>query len=535
LLSGYHALILISILFFPGSLCREEPVIEERREISLADREGKLIIAACILASGVGFLMNSAVTIALPTIQRSLETTITGVQWIVNAYALALGGLILISGALGDLYGVKRVFDSGIALFTAGSILSAAAPSVALLITTRAAQGVGAALMVPGSLALITTIFPDRERGRVIGLWAGVSGAIAALGPFIGGFLAELSWRYVFLAMAPLALAALVVSLRYVPHLPGGGHRRLDLPGAALAFLALFGLSFALIRASEQRFGLAGWLLLSGGAAALIAFFPVEARRRDPVVPFAMFTRQVAGANLATLFIYFSFQGTLFLLSFYLQQLLGLRASAAGLAILPTTVFIALFSGPSGALTDRRGPRLQMIAGPLVVCAAISLFAAADRATAYLPQLFAGVLLLGAGIVLIIPSITTSALNVPRRFSGTASGVNNAIARVSGLLAVAVVGTVLSLVFAREAAGLLAELKLPADTRQLILRRADRLLALELPESLAAGRREAVRAALEHAFVTAYRWGMLVNLAAAAAGVVTGVLTIPREVVSEGE
>jgi hypothetical protein len=246
-----------------------------------------------------------------------------------------------------------------------------------------------------------------------------------------------------------------------------------------------------------------------------------------------MFTRQVAGANLATLFIYFSFSGTLFLLSFYLQQLLGFRASFAGLAILPTTVLIALFSGPSGALTDRRGPRIQMILGPLTVSAAIALLVTAGTSTGYLARILPAVIVLGAGIVLIIPSITTSALAVPRLFSGAASGVNNAVARVSGLLAVAVVGTVVTVGFSREAAELLADLDLSEAVRRAILDDADRLLALELPESLSPNRRESVSSALERAFVAGYRRGMLVNLSAAAAGLVIGVLTIPKKVDEE--
>jgi EmrB/QacA subfamily drug resistance transporter len=502
--------------------------VADSDQVTLATREGKLIVAACILASGVGFLMNSAVTIALPTVQRALDTTITQVQWIVNAYALALGGLILVSGALGDLFGVKRIFNTGIGIFTVGSVLSALAPTVPLLIAARAFQGVGAALMVPGSLAIITNVFPDAERGTVIGLWAGISGAIAALGPFIGGFLAEFSWRFVFLAMAPLALAALVVSALFVPRLPGEHQRRLDIAGAVLAFVALFGLSFSLIRASQDVFGPGSWIMLAAGALAFVAFFVTEARVTNPVVPYGMFTRQVAGANLATLFIYFSFSGTLFLLSFFLQQLLGYRATLAGLAVLPTTVLITLFSGPSGAVTDRRGPRFQMIAGPAIVSAAIALLATGGVGTSYLGRILPGVILLGIGIVLIIPSITTSALNVPRRFSGTASGVNNAIARVSGLLAVAVVGTVVTVGFARELEAALAALELPAGAREAILGNADRLLAMELPASLGPAQRETVTAALQNAFVVGYRWGMVINLAAAASGVVIGVLTIPR-------
>ncbi|MFP3960113.1 MAG: MFS transporter, partial [Spirochaetaceae bacterium] len=491
--------------------------MSHRGDIALATRTGKLVVAACILASGVGFLMNSAVTIALPTVQRAFDATITEVQWIVNAYALALGSLILISGALGDLYGVRRVFNTGIAVFTAGSLAGAAAPSVGLLIAARAVQGTGAALMVPGSLAIITTLFPDAERGTVIGLWAGVSGAIAALGPFIGGFLAEVSWRFVFLAPAPLALAALAVSMLFLPPLRPGRSTRIDWLGAVLVACGLFALSFAFIGASRSVTGAESPVLLAGsallGAGCLTAFVRHETRAAAPLVPYRMFTRQVAGANLATLFIYFSFSGTLFLLSFYLQQLLGYRATSAGLAVLPTTVLIALFSGPSGALTDKHGPRFQMIAGPAVVSAAVALLAAGDADTAYPGHILPAVIVLGVGIVLIIPSITTSALNVPRRFSGTASGVNNAVARISGLLAVAVVGTAVSVGFVGHLEPALAELPISESAQHGVMASADRLLALELPSGLGPREQRAVTAVLERAFVAGYRLGMMVNLA----------------------
>lgn len=330
----------------------------DRTRISIRSADGKLILSATILASGLGFLTNSAVNIALPTLQRVLETTFAGVQWIANAYLLALSSLILASGSISDRIGLKRVFCIGIGLFTAGAGLSGAVSSLGGLVAFRTVQGVGGALMVPSSLAVINTTF------------------------------------------------------------------------------ALVGLSFGLIRLPDTGATPATIATIVGGIGAGIGFVIHERHAERPLVPPDMFDRQVAAANVSTFLLYFGLQGALFLMSFRLQQLSGYSPRAAGLALLPVTILITVLSGPSGTVTDRFGPRPQIIAGPAIVAAAFGLLALAPRDAAYVPLILAGLSLIGIGMATVIPAITSAAIEVGPGRSGTASGVNNAIARVAGLAAV---------------------------------------------------------------------------------------------------
>ncbi|MFP4484238.1 MAG: MFS transporter [Spirochaetaceae bacterium] len=496
--------------------------------LTLSSRSGRLTLVVCILASGTGFLMGSAVTIALPTIQATLDTSLSGVQWVVNAYSLMLGSLILVSGALGDIYGVRRVFNSGLLIFAGASLLAGAAPSLTLLVVIRGIQGIGAALMVPGSLAIISNAFAQEERGRVIGLWAGISGAIAALGPFIGGFLAEITWRLVFVAMAPFGLAAFVFSRAVIPRISSETRRTLDVPGAIMILLALLGLATTLIRLPKAAWDALNVAGLAGGVALLALFALWNARRPSPLVPPAMFTRQVTGANAATLLIYFTFSAVLFLLSYLFQQYLGMRAPVAGLAVLPVTLIIALLSGASGRITDRFGPRGQMIAGPAVIAAASAWFLWRAGSTQYLAHYLPGIILQGIGIVLIIPSITTSALNVPPRFSGTASGVNNALARIADLLAVAAAGSALAFGFATTLEAGIAELELSRQERAAVMAESDKLLNLEIPDSIGNEQEAQVAAAARSAFVAGVRAAFTITLLIALATILVAALTIPR-------
>ncbi len=474
-------------------------------EISKRDRAGRGILVATILASGLGFLMNSAVTIALPSIQTSLGVGLEAVQWIVNAYALALGALILLSGSIGDLIGVGRVFATGILLFGLGSAACALSPSVGVLIASRALQGSGAALMVPGSLAIINTTFKDKERGSVIGLWAGISGAIAALGPFVGGFLAGISWRLVFGAMVPLAAGALFVTLRMVPMARGSRKVSPDLPGAVLVLFALGGLSLTLIRAPRHGLGVVETVALLVALVAGAAFVLHEARAAKPLVPKGMFNKHMVGANIATVLLYFSFQGLLFLLSYSLQQQRGFSPTVAGMALLPTTALIAIFSGPSGVITDRLGPRLQMIIGPAGVAVAATVIALGVSVEGYAAGVLPGVVLMGLSMVAVIPAVTRSALDVEGRFSGSASGLNNAAARIAGLLAVAAVGSILGALFASYFSQGLETLDLVPELRETLLGRSSELMAMDLPTGLSAAQSRAVRETMRLAYTGALR------------------------------
>jgi EmrB/QacA subfamily drug resistance transporter len=470
--------------------------------------------------------MGSAVTIALPTMQESLDTTIEGVQWIVNVYALALGSLILLSGALGDVLGLRRTFNSGIVLFTIGNLLCAIAPALWFLLLGRAVTGVGAAFMIPGSLAVINSSFRSQERGTVIGLWAGVSGAIAALGPLFGGVLASVSWRLVYAGVIPIGIATLIVSMRVIPRSADRGDRRLDLLGAVLVFLSLAGVTFALVRAPNRGFGRMETAATALGLIALGGFLYHESRSSSPLVPVEMFTRKVTGANIVTVLLYFTLQGALFLLSFTLQQLRGLSATRAGLALLPTTLVIAGLSGASGRITDRYGPRLQVILGPLVVCAACALLSTADVSRGYIFAFLPGIVLLGLGMVITIPGVTRSALDVADSYSGAASGVNNAASRVAGLLAVAIVGGVLAAVFGSGLASQLGQTGMREGAIEAIVRNSSRLLALEIPANVPGQAQQEARAILRHSYIEGYRIATLVCSGSAALAAVAGAVFI---------
>lgn len=474
-----------------------------------------LILTTTILASGLGFLMNSAVSIALPTIQESLQIELQTVQWIANAFSLALASLILLSGALGDTFGKKRVYNAGILLFSAGTLASGAAPAAGWLIAARSIQGVGAAFMVPGSLAIINESFEKGERGKVIGLWAGISGAIAALGPLVGGFLASFSWRWVFLAIAPLGFLTYFISRVSVPEFDRGEQSRIDWVGIVLVILGLGGLSFGLIRLPETGFTVRTTIALATAAVAVPLFLVNESRTESPLVPFSLFDRSVAGANIATLLIYFAFQGTFFLLSFHLQQLQGYSSTVAGLALLPGTLLITFLSAPSGSIVDRFGPRIQSTLGPLLLAAGLVLLVVLPgRESSYAADFLPGVVLVGLGMVSLIPAITKSALDVNRKLSGTASGVNNAAARLAGLLAITILGSILNAGYRARLASLLPT-EVNEGARATILARSGKLLNAALPDALDTSLVEPVVAATERAFLGAFRIAALVAAGAA--------------------
>lgn len=505
--------------------------------VSINSARGKWILLSAILASGLGFLMGSAVNIALPTLQRVLATDIAGVQWIANSYLLALSTFILMSGSLADMVGIRVIFTAGIGVFTAGAALSGAVSGMGGLIVFRTLQGVGAALMVPSSLAVINSSFPKSERGRAVGLWAGVSGAIAALGPFVGGFLVETSWRLVFLGMVPLGVLTLTVALLYVPakreHRPAKT-RRLDWQGSALAVIALGALSYGLIRLPERGLGLPVIVTLSAGLAGTLGFVLWERRADSPLVPSDLFNATVTGANLATFALYFAFLGTLFLVTFHLQQLRGYPPMLAGVALLPPTLCIAGLAGPSGAVTDRKGPRLQTVAGPLAVAAGLAILLFVDREGSYAPLYLLALMLLGTGMAGVIPAVTSAALEVDTNRSGTASGVNNAVARVAGLLAVVAAGSILHGVFSARLRVGLQEIQLDQAAVSHLLAQAGDLLGAELPGSLTEEQAQSVTGVMREAFVSGFRTAMVLNLLMAAAASAAAALLIHRRKKSGG-
>ena len=504
--------------------CDEGVVRAAQASSPCGPNAGSWVLAATILGSSMAFIDETAVTVALPAMQQSLDATAVGAQWVVEAYTLLLASLVLVGGSLGDRLGRRRVFAAGVGLFALSSAWCGLAASPEQLIAARAVQGVGGALLVPNSLAIIGASFEEERRGKAIGTWAGLTGLTMVLGPVLGGYLSEsLSWRWVFLINVPLALAVLGIAFSRVPESRDPGARRLDLPGAALAALGLGGVVFGFLESS--RVGL-GDPLVSGslvvGVAALVAFFVVEGRVREPMMPLGLFrSRNFAGANVFTLLLYFALGGTLFFLPFNLVQVQGYSVTVAGAAVVPVVVLIFVLSRYTGSLTDRFGARFPLVLGALIAAAGFALFAVPGIGGSYWTTFFPATVVLGVGLSVLVPAVTTAALNsVEVRHSGLASAINNAFAQVAGLLAIAAFGVLMFAVFAGALDGRLAEMDLPPGTRGHIEAEKVELGAAEAPEDLDASLEEAVERALDEAFVSGYRAVMLVAAAMAVASAI---------------
>lgn len=417
--------------------------------VALSSPAGRFLILTATLGSGIAFLDGSVVTVALPTIGRELGGGIAVLQWVVDGYLLTLSALLLLGGALGDRYGRRRLFVIGLVVFTLASLACGLAPTGGALIGARLVQGIGGALLVPGSLALIDASIRRADRGKAIGVWAGLSGVTSALGPFVGGWLVSaVSWRWIFLINVPLAAIALVVALRHVaesrdPAATG----RPDLAGAACVTLGLSGVVYALIEGPSR-----GWTPVTVGAlvvgiVGLVAFPLVERRRPEALLPPALFrSLQFSGANLTTFAVYAALTGGQFLLTLQLQQNMGYSALAAGLATLPMTVIMLVLSPVIGGFAQRVGPRLPMTVGPFVVAGGLALLTRAVPGSSYAAGVLPGVLVFGLGLAVTVAPLTATVLAaVDEQHVGTASGVNNAVARTAGLLAVALLPPVAGL------------------------------------------------------------------------------------------
>ena len=404
---------------------------------------GRWVIAATVLGSGVAFLDSTVVNVALPTIARDLHSGLTDLQWISDAYLLTLGAFIVLGGSLGDRLGRRRMFVLGLVAFAAASVVCGLAPSTIVLVAARAIQGVGGALLVPGSLAIISACFVPQDRARAVGLWSGMSGVTTAAAPFVGGWLVDsVSWRAIFFINVPLAAAAITVAVRHVPESRDEtASRTVDAAAAVVIAAGLAGVVYALIGGPAN-----GWSTVTvsvgiGGAVLLAAFPFIEARRRDPMIPLRIFrSRQFSGANVTTLAVYAALSVTAFLLVLHLQQDLGYTALAAGIAFLPASVLLIFLSSPAGALAQRVGAQLPMTAGPIIAAGGLLLMAGIRPHDKYLTAVLPGVLVFGAGLTLTVAPLTAAVMAaVDAHHLGVGSAINNATARIGGLLAVAVV------------------------------------------------------------------------------------------------
>jgi EmrB/QacA subfamily drug resistance transporter len=481
--------------------------------------------------------MASGVNIALAPIQSSFHGDLSELQWIVNASLLTLASLLPIGGSLGDRFGRKRVLLAGLLLFTAASIMSALARTIGQLIAFQAVQGAGAALVVPQNLAIINVSFAQNKRGQAIGQWAGLSGAVSALGPWASGWLVErFSWSAVFVLPGIVALAAFLVFSASVPESRNPEVRRLDWLGVILLLAGLFGLAYGLIAGPSDWTSPAVLAAVAGGLSVLVIFVLIESRRSDPAIPLRIFSKPlVSGANAATLLVYGALSGITLFSVLSLQQRLGYSPSAAGLAIIPTSVCITLLSARFGSAADRFGPRAQMVIGPLVVAAAAVWLAVNGTSGSYLLGFFPGFVLLGLGMAILIAPLTKSALSVPPGLSGAASGVNNTVSRIASLLAVAALGAIMLAAFSARLSESLQSSGLSADQQAQIFAQANKLGGIVLPPDFDAESRRSAQGVVSDSFGYAYRWAMMTcAMLALGGGLVSGLTVHGQTVQSDG-
>jgi EmrB/QacA subfamily drug resistance transporter len=473
-------------------------------------------LVSAVLGSSMAFMDGTVVNVALPAIQRSLDASGADAQWIIEAYALFLAALLLVGGALGDRFGRRRMFLVGVALFTATSAACAAAQDTGQLIAARALQGVGAALLVPGSLALLGAGFPQSERGRAIGTWSAFSGITAAIGPVVGGFLVDhFSWRWAFLLNVPIGVVLLLACLAKVPESRGDAvDGPVDIAGASAATLGLAGIVFALIEAPTR-----GWTsapVAGAGVAGIVAlaiFIACERRAREPMLPLRLFrNRDFAGANLLTLLLYAALGGGLYFVPLNLIQVQGYAATQAGAALLPFVAIMFALSRWAGSLVDAVGAKIPLMAGPAIAAAGFALFAWPGVGGGYWTTFFPAVCVLGLGMTITIAPLTTTVMNaLGESLAGTASGVNNAVSRAAGLLAIAALGVVLTQVFETRLHDALNDSTLTRDVAEAVYAQRHKLAAIVPPDGAASAVALQIHAVVGNAFVAGFRAAMLVS------------------------
>jgi EmrB/QacA subfamily drug resistance transporter len=497
-----------------------------------AEQTKPWLLAATIVGSSMAFIDSTVVNVALPSMQAGLGAPVSEAQWIVNAYMLMLGALILVGGAAGDQFGRRRVCLVGISVFTAASAACGLAPNAAVLISARVLQGLGGALLVPSSLAIISAAYPEHERGRAIGTWAGASALTTALGPVLGGWLIDnWSWRAVFFINVPVGFLALLLTVHWVPESRNESASGVDWRGGVLAVAGLGMLAYGLTDASR-----AGWVnatvlsCLSGAGFILSVLLWWEARAASPMIPLPLFLSwSFSGANAVTLLLYFSLTSVLFFVPFDLINIQGYSATQAGAAFLPFSVIMTGMSRWSGGLIERYGARVPLIVGPLITAAGLILLAVPAIGGSYWSTFFPAIAVMGLGMTVSVAPLTTTVMRAAGdRHAGAASGINNAIARIAGLLAVALLGTVAVAAFRVALAKHLELLHASAQVMQSLQSQAQRLAEVQVPPQFDSDTRQVLQHALKLSFVDSFRVTTLIAAAAALLGAIIAWLTIDR-------
>lgn len=513
----------------------DEGIIESARDRTpCSSQVGRWVLVATILGSGITFIDGTVVNVALPVLQERLNASVTDAQWIVESYALFLSALILVGGSLGDRFGRRRMFVIGLTIFAAASMWCGVAQNVRQLIIARGVQGLGAAFLTPGSLALISATFSKQQRGKAFGTWSAFSAITAGVGPVLGGWLIEnASWRWIFFINVPLAAFVLAITQWRVPESRDERvHGPLDWAGAVLAILGLGGIVYATIESNNSGFT-HPIVLGSGliGIGSLIAFIFVEDHAQVPLVPLTLFqSRNFTGTNLLTFFLYAALGEFLFFLPFNLIQVQGYSPTAAGAAMLPFVLTIFLLSRWSGGLVDRYGARLPLIIGPIITAIGYVLFIVPDVGESYWASFLPAILVMSLGMALSVTPLTTTVMgSVDQRSAGTASGINNAVARIAGLLSLAVVGIVVLSSFNNALDQRLQALLLPSSIKQTIDQQRSNFTALQIPSDLNPKMKADVKRAIDESFVAAFRVAAAVAAGLALASGLTTWLMIGGE------
>ena len=501
---------------------------------------GRWVLAATILASSMAFIDGTVVNVALPFLQTDLHATAIGIQWVVEAYLLFLSALLLVGGSLGDRYGRRRIFNIGVVIFAAASALCGLAANIEQLIAARAAQGIGGAMLVPGSLALISSSFPEDQRGKAIGTWSGFSAITTAIGPVLGGWLVEhWSWRAAFFLNLPLAAAVLLISIAKVPESRDENEEGpLDWLGAALATIALGGVVYGLIE--SPRLGFTNpWVLLTliGGTVSFLLFVFNEMRVKNPMVPLKLFrSRDFTGANILTLFLYAALSGMMFFFTLNLIQIQGYSATAAGAALLPFVVLMFTLSRWSGGLIDRFGARLPLTIGPIVAAIGLALFAVPEISPNYWTSFFPAVMVLGLGMSISVAPLTATVMSaVGEEQAGVASGINNAVSRTAGLLAIAVFGVVMLHTFSQTLASRMNEIQLDDELKHSLYDQRVKLAGLEVPATADSATHGKIKTAVADSFIFGFRVIMLISAALALASAVSSWVFIRKSRLTKGQ
>jgi EmrB/QacA subfamily drug resistance transporter len=479
----------------------------------------------------MAFIDSTVVNVALPTLQTQLNATVADAQWVVESYALFVAALILVGGSLGDHLGRRRIFASGVALFAIASVWCGLAPNIQQLIFARGVQGVGAALLIPGSLAIISASFTKEQRGGAIGLWSGFTAITSAIGPVLGGWLIEnFSWRWIFFINMPLALVVLGISFWRVPESRDEeANSSLDWCGALLAVIGLGGVVYGLLESAHV--GLGNPVVVSAiffGAVVLGAFMFVESRIPAPMMPLSLFrSRTFSGTNLLTFLLYSALSGTLFFLPFNLIQVQGYSATAAGAALVPFPIIMFFLSRWSGALVSHYGAKLPLMIGPTIAAVGFGLMAVPGIGGSYWTTFFPAVVVLGLGMTICVAPLTTAVMGAVKvRYAGVASGINNAVSRIASLLSIAILGIIVLSTFNNNLDQRIASLKLSPQAQQFLSAQRINLAAAKVPAGLSNSVSAALKTAIAASFVDSFRLVMLIAVGLAIASAIIALLML---------